>query len=291
MQRAICLSVALAVGLAARGAAQPGVHLTDGDAIFDYAWPAGLPGVSNGPAGNIPMNFQLGGSWLAPNTNWMPSGNWFYRFSSDNRERQLTNAGSLVLTGSNSVEYVVPTLYTGGASPVVVPDATAHMHFTVLDTGVDRARLTTEFCIENTGTTPLTVDLFCVLDIDILATPLGDAYGPLTITSDRLWTASDGVGVAQMLGHNATSAGVGDFATIMANMLDTNADTFPDLNGLIGFPPTADAWAVMQYHEIVPPFTTVCAPVVVDIELVPEPSAALLLVAGVLLARARRHCL
>lgn len=290
MRRATCMALIGVAACVAQAVAQSGVRLTDGDAIFDYAFGGTLPANSNGPGGEVAMNFQLGGAPLAPNTNWLPKGNWFYRFAGDNRERQLTNAGTLTIVGTNSVEYVVPTVYTGGANPVIVPDATAHMHYTVFDTGVDSARLTTEFCIENTGATPLTVDLFCVLDIDVLTTPLGDTYGPLTVTADRLWTVTDGLGTARMLGHSASGAGVGDYATIMGNMLDPNPDNFiPDLNGLTGFPPTTDAYAVMQYHEVVPPFTWFCAPVDVDIQIVPEPGAAVLLVLGGLFVRPRRR--
>lgn len=279
---AYCLCVA-AVALPAW--AQSGVHLTDTDAILDYAFGGTLPTAPNGPTGNVPMNFQLGGAHQAPGTNWLPRGNWFYRFTGDSRERQLTNIGTANLTGTNDVEYVVPQMYTGGAANVLVPGATGHMHFQVNDTGVDRARMTTQFCIENSGNVTLEADLFCVMNIDIMADPLNDTYSPLINTGSALqWSGTDGPGLARFNGPGAVSAGIGTSSTIMSKMLDGLPDNF---NSVGGFGPGVDVYTALQFHVIVPPQTTFCVPATLDIEIAPEPTSGALLLAVSLAARRR----
>lgn len=263
----------------------PGVRLVDQDAIFDYAFGSTLPTVTNGPSGNVPMNFQLGGAPLAPNTNWIFSGNWFYRFNGGPMERQLADPSgnaTMTLTGTNQVEYQFPDVYTGPAvgpaRGVIQPNVRAWMTYAVFDTGVDAARMSMNLCFENTGTTAHTLQLFAVLDIDVATTFLGDTYAPLSIVgTDRILTASDGLALAAMVGHGADGAAVGNFATIMGAMLDTVPNNFPDAPGTTGFPPTIDAVAVMQFNKLLPPGPVVCAGVDVDISILPEPTTLALL--------------
>lgn len=277
----------------------PGVHLTDGDAIFDYALGSGLPTVSNGSSGNVPMNFQLGGPWNGPNTNWIFSGNWFYRFDNSFMERQLADVNSnatMTLTGTNQVRYDFPDLYTGPASGpgtapargILQPDTRAWMTYAVFDTGVDRAKMSMNICVENYGTQVHTIELFAALDLDVSTTYPGDNYAPLTIIgTDRVLTAVDGFGMARMTGYGADGAGVGSFTQILGQMIDTNVDNFPDFPNTLGFAAGAiDANAVMQYSKPLPPGLVVCSGVDVDIEIVPEPATiALLVVGGALLRR------
>lgn len=276
-------------------AAVPGVHLTDGDAILDYGAGSTLPTVTNGSSGNVSMNFQLGGTWLAPNTNWIASGNWFYRFNTANMERQLAdvnNNATMTLTGTNQVRYDYPDLYTDPAAGtprgVIQPFTRAWTNYSVVDTGVDQARMAMDFCVENYGTQSLTIDMFAVLDIDAMTTVFADAYSPLVISSpDRILTMTDGLGYARMIGHGADFGTAGSLASILSPMFNTTPTNFTDL----AFPLTGnlDYAAVMQYSKPLPPGMPVCSNVEVEIGIVPEPATlGLLLTAGAILFRRHR---
>ncbi len=263
-----------------------GVHLTDGDAILDYGAGTTLPTVTNGTSGNVTMNFQLGGSWLAPNTNWIASGNWFYRFDNTNMERQLadvSNNAIMTLTGTNQVRYDYPELYTdpvaGVARGVIQPFTRAWTNFSVVDTGVDRARMAMDFCVENYGTQSHTIDIFAVLDINAMTTVLADAYAPVVVSSpNRTLSITDGLGFANMIGHGADFGTAGSRASILTPMFNTTPTNFSDLAAPL--PGNLDYAAVMQYSKQLDPGIPVCSNVEVEIGIAPEPATLALLIAG-----------
>ena len=67
---------------------------------------------------------------------------------------------------------------------------------TLNDTGPDSGLLTGRASITNGGSTPLNLDLFFALDVDLGGTFPGDAYAVLdTSGGNRTWTATDAAAV------------------------------------------------------------------------------------------------
>ncbi len=298
MNRNLCLAM-LAGGLLASAAVAQnfGARLIDGSAILDYTTngSSSLPTYSQGPVGEVPMNFQIDGFPGQPGTNQVYSGNWFYRIAGDDRERHFANASTRTPTGTNHMEWEFPTVYTGGASQTVVPDLSAHMHFGVYDTGQDTALFSTDACFINHGSTPITVDVFFAIDIDLDVSPGGDSYQALSyLGPDRLWTLNDGGVTGMFLGHSADGAGVGPVPVFMSQMTDTfPSDFIPDVNS--GGYGAGDNAAVMQWHEIVYPGHRVCVDALVgigrngEIPVMPSPGAVVVMGVGAIAGLGRRR--
>jgi len=288
----------LALGVRAFAQPNTGVRLTDGPAILDYAFGANLPTSSQGSAGNVAMNFQLGGIPGDPAERQVFSGNWFYRVGGanpDTRERHPANAATKTVTGTNAVEWMFPQVFTtpaGGGNPTAIPNVSSRMAFDVHSTGPDSAYFMTYFCIDNNGSETFPVDLFFALDMDLAGTFLGDDYGPLVIGSPgRTWNITDGpLWTGSIFGPQATSAGAGPQAAIMGAMTNAVVDNFFD-TPLLGMSGATDNAAVVQFSMISVPGTGVCTgmPVTVEVRRVPEPGTMLLAAAGVgILAKRRR---
>lgn len=288
----VCAVVAIA-GNAAVAQPNAGTRLTDGDATFDYAFPGNLP-TAHSAGGNVAMNMQVEGAPGSAANNQLPSGNWFYRFDGDTRERHLINANSRILTGSNEVEYIFEDVYTGGASNTKVADSRAYMHYSITDTGYRSARMHTELCIENYGGQVLTGQLFFVADIDLDNSPLNDAYQPLIGSGGppgRQWNLVDGLAIGRMIGPGATGAGVGTFGPIMGAMTNSLVNNFPDSPNSGGTGGASDWYAVMQIPFTAAPNLTYCVGIDIDIDLslVPAPGTLPALGFGALVATRRRR--
>jgi hypothetical protein len=174
--------------------------------------------------------------------------------------------------------------------PTQVPDAIGHMRFLLTDTGVDKARLNTEFCIENTGSTSLTATVFFVANIDLLATPLGDTFFPVISLPPYRWNGNEGLASAAMFGPGAVGAGSGNAATIMNNMTDANFDSFNPVVGPGGTLPGTDAYLALQFDQIASPGPMACVGVTVEIDIaVPEPTTAATVLLFGALAMVRRR--
>lgn len=296
MNKSLPAAIVLCTGGAVASAqTNTGVRLTDGDATFDYAYNSFLPTASFGSGSTPAMNFQVEGASGNPSHNQLPQGNWFYRFDGDNRARQLANANSRTLTGTNTVDYWFDNVYRGGAANIKVPDARAHMDYNVYDTGFRSARMTTHLCIENNGNTTLTGQLFFVADIDLASTFLSDDYQGVDSTLGKKWTLTDTVGpdlaTGRMFAPGATGAALGDYNATIGALLTAGITSFvPDLNpgGALGW---NDWMPGVQIPFIVGPHSMVCTGVEIeiDMQLLPTPGALPLLALGGLIATRRRR--
>lgn len=297
MKYCMVLSVAVVGSLATSSLAQNfGARIVDGSAVLDYTanGTGSLPTIPFGNGGDVLMHFQLDGAPGAPGTSHVASGNWFYRFAGDTRERHLANAVSRNVSG-NYAEWEFDKVYTGGSTLTQVPDVIAHMDYLVTDTGPDTAIYSTGLCFTNFGTQTHVIDIFYAVDIDLGTTTGGDTYLPLSVNSSgRMWTITDGSTTGLMFGRYADGAVCGPFSTIMGSMTDPFLSNYiPDPNP--GGFPAGDNAAIMQRQILLPPGQRVCVETVVGIGRngaipdVPAPGASVLAAIAGLAAHRRKR--
>jgi hypothetical protein len=274
-----------------------GARLTAGTDVFDYTagGNSNLPTVSNGPSGNVPMNFQLSGSPGNAADQQIVSGNWFYRIN-DNRERHFENADGRSLTGSDYVRYRFDQVFNGGALPSVVPNVWAEMDFKIYDTGPNSALCETQVCFHNDSSTPIDVEVFLAVDFHLAADAQDDAYSPLI--GGNLWMLTDLPWTGLMYGPGAVGAAVGETGTIMGAMTNGVLNDFTTpLNP--GGGTFNNGAALLQFHQIVAGQSMFCpgARLAIGIGMVPplepnpfipEPASAGLMVIGGAMLLVRR---
>ncbi|MBL8087695.1 MAG: PEP-CTERM sorting domain-containing protein [Chthonomonas sp.] len=204
----------------------------------------------------------------------------------DTRERQLANATTKVLSGTNAVEYnYIGNLVTAGSA--VVQDVDAQTCYQLTDTGPNTVRLYTYLCFNNRSAATITANGFCVFDFDVDGTIGNDVVQPLFSTSAlKSWTMTDGLSTGRLTGPGCFGAAAGTASQIAAAMTNGSVDTFfPDVNaGGIATP--GNYLLGLEFQTILFPGQSVCFPVYIDFgvngevpPIVPEPST--LAMAGV----------
>ena len=255
-----------------------GARLFDGSATFDYTTngTGPLPIMPPTGSGTRSMNFQLSGFPGDPTERQVFAGNWWYRVQGDARERYLGNPVTRIHSAPDYALWRFDSVYT--QQTAFNPLINVEMDFGVTSYNPDSAALRTGLCFFNYDTSPLFVEAFFALDIDLAATPGGDIYLPMsTALGGRLLTMVDGSYIGALYGSTAIGSGQDEISTIFGQLNNALVDNFvPDINP--GGATPVDGGAVLQWSfHVDPGATPVCVPAIFAIgrngeqPVVPEP--------------------
>ena len=240
-----------------------GARLIDGSATFDYTTngTGTLPIMPPTGSGTRSMNFQLSGFPGDPTERQVFAGNWWYRVQGDARERYLGNPVTRINSTPDYALWRFDSVYT--QQTAFNPLINVEMDFGVTSYNPDSTALRTGLCFFNYDTSPLFVEAFFALDIDLAATPGGDIYLPMsTAFGGRLLTMVDGSYIGALYGSTAIGSGQDEISTIFGQLNNALVDNFvPDVNP--GGATPVNGGAVLQWSfRVDPGATPVCVPAI-----------------------------
>jgi hypothetical protein len=254
------LALTAPLALAAAALAQPGTGgtITHNNATFTQG-DAPTTTTSSGPN----SSFTVGG---AGNPEHMFQNWWWLRVNNDTREHALANATSATWAGSlGQVNYTM-----AGFSVVQTSQ--------VIGFGFGGA-LIDSLTIVNTGSTPMTLNAFHYLDLDLNDTSGGDSA---VLNGPNQIRVSDGAWIANYEGSGTYE--VGPFPTVRELLTNTSINNFSNA----GLPFAAADWTGgWQWTLTLQP--SEAATITASVTIIPAPaSTALLAMGGIFAARRRR---